>query len=958
MKRIILTILFPALLSVAGVAAPLNILLFTADDLGYEVLDPQTRPKLDLTPKLDRFADQGMSFRHGHVNAAICQPSRAVLGSGRYSHTSGMMGFIHLKRDIPTVMETFRGHGYLTGILGKVNHSTPKIGFPWDFVHDYGELGAGRDPEKYHDYCAEFFARCKKEGKPFYFMVNSHDSHRPFHNPEKPMRNAAKPSKLFSPDQVKVPGYLPDAPEVRLELSWYYNSVRRLDDTFGRVMDALDEAGLADSTLVMFLSDNGSAVPFAKANCYLASTRTPWFVRWPGVVKAGALDEKHFISGVDFFPTVMDAAGLPAPGGVDGRSFLPLMKGGGQDGRDTVFTQIDYKIGGPANPMRCVQDDSHIYIFNPWSKPGANYRNANEGMCMKGMVRLAADDPAMQARVDMFRDRAVEECYDLEKDPSCVHNLAGDPDAAKTTKVLRAWLREWMAKTKDPVLPMFDARGDRAMMSGKLEKFPSKESLMPEAQITKMKEKAAARKNRKNRPNDEERRKRRQARRAAETNAKGEKNEKSPPPARNVVIILADDLGYADVGYHGCKDVATPHIDSIAAAGVSFTNGYVTAAVCGPTRAGLLSGRYQQRIGCEQNIGPFRRSPDVKLGLPLEVKTMADRFKTLGFATGCFGKWHLGGERAFDTSLFPTSRGFDEFFGFLEGAASYVDHTNKEKKYLRGTAVLDGEPDYYTRALGREAVSFIDRHKDERFLLYLPFNAVHAPMQADPKDLKRVAGIADPNRRKLAAMLTSMDDEIGRVLEKLREHGLERNTLVVFFSDNGGKPGNNFSLNHPLRGQKGTFYEGGIRIPFCMRWPARLPAGMVVDDPVISLDLLPTTIAAAGGRVGEDWRCEGINLLPRLNGSVKRLPERTLFWKSGPRWAVRHGDWKLLKEGKAPPRLFNLAKDISEKHDLAAEHPKQVKQLRRLWLDWEKDNIPANYGWNKALGNEVEHVER
>ena len=152
------------------------------------------------------------------------------------------------------------------------------------------------------------------------------------------------------------------------------------------------------------------------------------------------------------------------------------------------------------------------------------------------------------------------------------------------------------------------------------------------------------------------------------------------PPARNVVILLADDLGYADVGYHGCKDVATPHIDSIAAAGVRFTNGYVTAAVCGPTRAGLLSGRYQQGIGCEQNIGTFRRSPDVKLGLPLEVKTMADRFKALGFATGCFGKWHLGGERAFDTSLFPTSRGFYEFFGFLEGAASYVDHTNKEKK--------------------------------------------------------------------------------------------------------------------------------------------------------------------------------------------------------------------------------------------------------------------------------------
>ena len=524
MKRIFLNLLIPALLPLLGAAAPLNILLFTADDLGYEVLDPQTRPKIGLTPNLDRFADQGMSFRHGHVNAAICQPSRAVLGTGRYSHTSGMMGFIHLKKNIPTVMRTLGDSGYLTGILGKVNHSTPKIGFPWDFVHDYAELGAGRDPEKYHDYCAEFFARCKKEGKPFYFMVNSHDSHRPFHNPEKRMRNAAKPSKLFKPDQVKVPGYLPDAPEVRRELSWYYNSVRRLDDTFGRVMAALDEAGLADSTLVMFLSDNGSAVPFAKANCYLASTRTPWFVRWPGVVKPGAVDEKHFISGVDFFPTVMDAAGLPAAAGVDGRSFVPLLKGGSQDGRDTVFTQIDYKIGGPAVPMRCVQDDSHIYIFNPWSGPGVNYRNSNEGMCMKAMVRLAADDPARQARVDMFRKRVLEECYDLKTDPACVHNLVGDPKAVETSKALRARLPEWMAKTKDPVLPMFDARGDRAQLAGELKKFPSKQSLTPEAQLAKRKEKAAAKKNRNKNRNkaktDEERRKQRQARRAAEAKSK------------------------------------------------------------------------------------------------------------------------------------------------------------------------------------------------------------------------------------------------------------------------------------------------------------------------------------------------------------------------------------------------------------------------------------------------------
>jgi arylsulfatase A-like enzyme len=429
-------------------------------------------------------------------------------------------------------------------------------------------------------------------------------------------------------------------------------------------------------------------------------------------------------------------------------------------------------------------------------------------------------------------------------------------------------------------------------------------------------------------------------------------------PARNVVIILADDLGYADVGYHGCKDVPTPAIDSIAKAGVRFTNGYVTAAVCGPTRAGLLSGRYQQRIGCEQNIGPFRISPDVKPGLPLEVKTMADRFKALGFATGCYGKWHLGGERAFDKSLFPTSRGFDEFFGFLEGAASYVDHENKEKKYISGTKVLDREPDYYTRALGREALAFLDRHKDERFFLYLPFNAVHAPMQAEEKLMEEFSGIEDEGRRKLAAMLSCMDQQIGRVLEKLREHGLGENTLVVFLSDNGGKPDNNFSLNHPLRGQKGTFFEGGIRIPFCMRWPARIKAGGVVDDPVISLDLLPTVIAAAGGKVGEDWKCEGIDLLPRLTGDVEKLPVRSMFWKSGTTWAIRRGGWKLVKDGRAEPMLFHLAVDMSEKNDLSSKRAGRAEQLKKVWDEWDRENVPAYFGWNKALGNEVERAER
>jgi len=399
-----------------------------------------------------------MRFFRAHVNAAICQPSRGVLATGRYGHNSGIMGFMHTDRDIPTVMETLRDAGYLTGVLGKVGHSTPKADYRWDFVHDQNELGAGRDPEIYYQYCREFLQRCREENKPFYFMVNSHDPHRPFHIPGKPIRGAVEPSRTFAPQQVPVPGFVPDLPGVRDELSLYLNSVRRCDDTFGRVLQALKESGFEDTTLVMFLSDNGIAIPFAKCNAYLASTRTPWIVRWPGVVQPGSVDREHFISGVDFFPTVLEAAGLPQSEGLDGRSFLPLLRGERQTGRDRVFTQIDKKAGGDAVPMRCVQDARFGYIYNAWSDGEHFYRNNNEGMTMRAMSDAAGSDPFIASRVHVFRYRTVEELYDLETDPDCLENLIEQPEYREQADRLRNELAEWMQRTGDPLLPAFRDR--------------------------------------------------------------------------------------------------------------------------------------------------------------------------------------------------------------------------------------------------------------------------------------------------------------------------------------------------------------------------------------------------------------------------------------------------------------------------------------------------------------------
>jgi N-sulfoglucosamine sulfohydrolase len=436
----------------------LNILFFTADDLNCDTVGCFGGKVYGLTPNLDAFASEGMRFENAHITVSICQPSRGVLATGLYGHNSGIMGFMHTNRDIPTIMQTLRDACYLTGILGKVGHSTPHAAYKWDFVHDQNELGNGRDPDIYYKYCKEFLARCRRENKPFYFMVNSHDPHRPYHIPGKPIKGAKEPSKTYDPDQVAVPGFVPDLPGVRKELSYYLNSSRRLDDTFGKAMQALKESGFENNTLVMFLSDNGIAIPFAKCNTYLASTRTPWLVRWPGVVKEGTVDSRHFISGIDFFPTVLEAVGLPVPEGLDGFSFLPLLKGQKQTGRDRVFTQIDMKAGGDAVPMRCVQDKRFGYIFNPWADGNFWYRNNNEGLTMKAMVEAAPTDPYIAQRVKMFRYRAAEEFYDLKNDPDCLNNLVNKADFENELKKMQNLLHDWMKQTGDPLLPAFENR--------------------------------------------------------------------------------------------------------------------------------------------------------------------------------------------------------------------------------------------------------------------------------------------------------------------------------------------------------------------------------------------------------------------------------------------------------------------------------------------------------------------
>ena len=409
----------------------------------------------------------------------------------------------------------------------------------------------------------------------------------------------------------------------------------------------------------------------------------------------------------------------------------------------------------------------------------------------------------------------------------------------------------------------------------------------------------------------------------------------------NIVVIVADDMGYADVGFQGSRDIPTPHIDALARGGIRFTNAYVSGPYCSPTRAGLVTGRYPQRFGHEFN-------PGREFGLPLDQTTMADRLRAAGYRTALFGKWHLGSS----APLHPMERGFDEFFGFLGGDHSYFDAMP-----ATGGPVFDGRQPtekmgYLTEELADRAVGFIERNRSRPFFLYLAFNAVHTPMHATEKYLARFASIADEQRRTYAAMLSAMDDGIGRTMAAIRAAGLEENTLIFFFSDNGGPTmvttTINGSSNAPLRGSKRQTWEGGIRVPFVMQWKGRLAAGTADARPIIQLDVMPTALAAAGVAVRPEWKLDGVDLFPFLTGDVTREPHDALYWRLGAMMAIRKGDWKLVKTHEGAMReldpavlsdlstaeLYNLADDIGETKNLAAVHPEKAKELAAVWQRW------------------------
>jgi arylsulfatase A-like enzyme len=405
----------------------------------------------------------------------------------------------------------------------------------------------------------------------------------------------------------------------------------------------------------------------------------------------------------------------------------------------------------------------------------------------------------------------------------------------------------------------------------------------------------------------------------------------------NFLVILADDLGYQDVGFQGSPEIRTPHIDSIAAGGMRFTDGYVSGPMCSPTRAGLLTGRYGSHIGHEINYDPYEKEPGT-LGLPLTEKTLADLLKPAGYVSGIVGKWHLGQGPAY----LPLQRGFDEFFGFPSGNHSFLKAQGDRGNTYALTG-WEGKPfefapgeGYLTEILGEQAGAFLRRHKDRPWFLYLAFNAPHTPMEATTKYLERFPGITKEPRKTYAAMISAMDDAVGAILKTLEETGQGGRTLVVFLSDNGGPTKVNDSCNAPLSGGKGMVLEGGVRVPFAAKFPGVIAPGSVYQRPVISIDLAPTFLELAGLPMPGENGFDGKSLVPVFRGAQEGDLHGALYWRMRAReiWAVRRGDYKLVMQEGAAPRLIDLSKDIAEANDLSAAQPEVFQEMKALFDQW------------------------
>ncbi len=408
----------------------------------------------------------------------------------------------------------------------------------------------------------------------------------------------------------------------------------------------------------------------------------------------------------------------------------------------------------------------------------------------------------------------------------------------------------------------------------------------------------------------------------------------------NVLVIMADDLGYHDTGFQGSEHIKTPQLDRLAAMGVRFTDGHVAASVCSPSRAGFITGRYQQRFGHEGNCPPPSHGTD-----PNE-RTIGQAFQELGYRTAVFGKWHLGNEDKY----YPTHRGFDEFYGLREGSRHYwYDEKKDDRPGNPHAAEHNGEPvefeGHFTDWLGEKTVEFLNESKDKPFFAFLSFTAPHTPLESKPEDMEALG-----TKDHYAGLIYGMDRNIGYVLDALEKNGQLDNTLVWFLSDNGGIVGQ--ASNAPLGGKKGYKFEGGHRVPFLLCWKGMVPVGKDYDEMISSLDIYATSVKAAGGSLKQERPLDGVDLMPYITGKKDGVPHKQLYFRKLECAALRSGHWKLIRIEKYGCALYNLKDDLAEERDLAAQMPEKVQELEKMLEAWETGMVDPLWDEGEYWANE------
>jgi N-sulfoglucosamine sulfohydrolase len=477
------TIIFLALaLCHPLLAAKPNLLIITVDDMSCDSVGAYGCKLKDTTPNMDRLAAQSFRFNYAHTVVGNCMPSRNVMWSGKYPHNNLIEGFRSITKEekkYPVLGEIVKDAGYFTGIRHKVSHSTPYSPFPWDIELGDERKDDAKNPESWGKAAAAGIGAAKKAGKPFCLLLNIADPHKPFYSEGKkgevvPDKNV--PTKVFTAEEVPVPGFLPDDPAVRKELAMYYSSVRRADDSVGQILASLKASGEDENTIIVFLSDHGMPLPFAKTQLYHHSTRTPLMIRWPGVTKNGAVDDDHMISTVDLLPTILDMLQIAQPGGFDGQSFAAVLKGEKQPERTMVFKEHNENSGGQNTPMRAVQTKDWLYIFTPWSNGTRVMSGATAGTVTCRQMRvLAKTNPQIAARIDLFDHRVPEEAYEVKYDPDALTNLIAKPEHAAQAAMLEKAMEDWMVKTNDPLLEVFRKREDAAFRDQFIQQLAEKE---------------------------------------------------------------------------------------------------------------------------------------------------------------------------------------------------------------------------------------------------------------------------------------------------------------------------------------------------------------------------------------------------------------------------------------------------------------------------------------------------